>query len=553
MEQEVPAVTGKGARTPRSRGPGLLLATSLAILGICLVAPAIAQAGASRFMVEYCDSALPGGNPPALYWHNGNNAAYGTIQTCAEPGGIIGIVETNYVTTTPAWIETGIAATPGGFLESLIISAFATNLQPGNEGSHICAEYPCGENWPLDNGGDAPRFIHVASERSLGGSGVGVNIVMTCSNSPCNPGGTIAAHYLVGTEVDLEPPKVVKAEGSLLAGGVLRGHQTVGGEATDVGGGLSRIEVLVNGLAAAPATPGACSLVSVANRSYTGVVATSPTPCPARLPGSWIVDTSAPPFHEGANTVQVCASDLATIGSPNTTCSPPQTVSVNNTCTESAVTGGQNLSANFAKTNSETVTVGFGQGAEVRGQLADGAGDPVSGATICVEAQTEGVPGEPAPIATTTTDASGQFSYELPPGPDRRVLIGYRHDAFQVGHTIDYAAHSLPTVQLRPGRIHEGDRIKITGMLPGPAAAGRVVVLQASALHGHRWLTFRKATTGPRGGFRAAYRFGATTHTLTYKIRAVVPLQNGYPYAAGRSKPGRVKVEAHGRHPLGDH
>jgi hypothetical protein len=521
----------------------------LAILGICLAAPAIAKAGAARFMVEYCDSALPGGNPLELGWHNANNAAYTPFQTCASPDGSFGITETGQVTTTPAWIETAIRETPGGFVESLIISSFASNLQPGNEQSHICAEYPCGEIWPLNNGGDAPRFIRVSSERSwFNGNGASVNIVMTCAASPCNPGGTIAAHYLVATEVDLEPPKILKAEGSLLAGGVLRGHQTIAGEATDVGGGLSRIEVLVNGLAAAPATAGACAVASVANRSYTGVVATSPTPCPARLPGSWIVDTSAPPFHEGENTVQVCASDLATVGSPNTTCTPPQTVTVNNTCTESAVSGGQDLSANFAKTNSETVTVGFGQGAEVKGQLANNAGDPISGATICVEAQTEGVPGEPAPVATATTDASGQFAYELPPGPNRRVLIGYRHDAFQVGHTINYAAHSQPTVQLRPGRVHEGDHVKITGVLPEPAAAGRVVVLQASALHGRRWLTFRKATTGPRGGFRANYRFGSTTHTLTYKIRAVAPLQNGYPYAAGRSKPARVKVEAVARH-----
>lgn len=540
----------KGRRTPRSRGSGLLPALALFILGICLLAPVLAQAaGGSRFAVDYCDSALPGGNPLEIGWHNPNNAAYTPVQTCASPGGGFGIAETGQVTTTPAWIEVGIVGTPGGFVESLIISGAAANLQPGNEQSHICAEASCPETWPLDNAGDAPRIVHEHSEYNwFGQNGAGVNIVMACSASPCNPGGSIAAHYLVATEVDLSAPKVAAVEGTLLAGGVVRGHQTIAGEATDVGGGLSRIEVQVNGLAAAPATPGACALASVANRSYTGIVATSPTPCPARLPGSWVVNTAAPPFHEGENSVQVCASDLATVGSPNTTCTTPHAVSVNNTCTESPVSGGQNLSANFAKTNGETVTVGFGQGAEVKGQLADAAGDPIPGATICVEAQTEGAPGEPAAIATATTDAGGQFSYELPAGPNRRILIGYRHDAFQVGHTISYAAHSQPTVQLRPGRVHEGDQVQITGMLPGPSSAGRVVVLQASALHGHRWLTFRKATTGPRGGFRADYRFGKTTQTITYKIRAVVPLQNGYPYAAGQRKPARVKVQAGHRH-----
>jgi hypothetical protein len=225
-----------------------------------------------------------------------------------------------------------------------------------------------------------------------------------------------------------------------------------------------------------------------------------------------------------------------------------KTVNVNNTCVESDVPGGQVLSANFAATNSETITTPYGQPAEVKGGLVNNAGDPISGATICVQAQTEGDPGGPAPIATATTDANGQFSYQLPAGPNRRLLIGYRHDAFQVGRTISYASHTKPTLQLSRGRVHEGDRIGITGSLPGPAASGRVVVLQASALHGRRWLTFRRATTGDRGGFRATYRFGSTSSTITYKIRAVVPQQSGYPYAAGHSTPARVKVRAGSKH-----
>jgi hypothetical protein len=527
----------------RSWGRHRSLAVGLAVLGIYLAPPATAQVPGARFMVEYCDSALPGGNPPGVGWHSEGNAYFGPFQTCASPGGNVGIAETGPVTNSSAYLETGVGETPGGFVESLIISASA-DLQPGNEASHICAEAICTEHWPLPGSGDPPRFIHLRSEPGPLGNSAPVIIQMICTASPCNQGGVIQAHYLVATEVDPQPPKVVKAEGTLLAGGVLHGHQTISGEATDVGGGLSRMEVLVNGFAAAPAAPGTCALASVANRSYTGTVATSPAPCPSRLSGSWVVNTAAPPFQGGANAVQLCASDLATIANPNTTCTPPQEVTVDNTCTESPVGGGEDLNVDFAKTKGETITVGFGQGAEVSGELSNNAGDPISGATICVAAQTEGVPGEPAPIATETTDASGQFNYELPPGPNRRVLVAYRRDAYQLGRTIKYAARSQPSLRLRPGRVHEGGRVRITGVLPEPAAAGRVVVLQASALHGRRWLTFRKATTGPRGGFRATYRFGSTTHTMTYRIRAVVPPQNGYPYAAGYSKPGRVKVEA---------
>lgn len=526
------------AAQPTARKGCRWLAAILAIFAVCLAPAATAHVAPARFTVVYCDSALPGGNPPSWEWHNANGAAYTPFQTCASPGGSLGIAETGPVTTTPAWITVGVPATPWGFVESEIVSAGASNLQPGNEQSHVFVD-----GWPLSGGGDSPRFFHISSERTWFDDSGGFPIVMTCS-ATCNPGGAIAAHYIAATEVDLSAPELTKVEGPLLAGGVLRGHQGLAAAAEDVGGGLSRIEALVNGLPAGPPATGACALAQVSNASYTGIAALSPTPCPASLPGSWLLDTAAPPFHDGANTVQVCASDLATVASPNTTCSLAKTVAVDNSCTDSPVAGGQVLSASFAESNAETVTVPFGHAADVRGELANNAGDPISGATICVQAQTEGDPAGLAPVATAITDASGQFSYELPAGPNRRVLIGYRHDSFQVGRTIGYASHSKPTLRLRPGRIHAGGRVRITGMLPGPGSAGRVVVLQASALHGRRWLTFRRATTGPRGGFRARYRFGATKRTITYRIRAVVPLQSGYPYAAGHSKPARVKVKA---------
>jgi hypothetical protein len=215
---------------------------------------------------------------------------------------------------------------------------------------------------------------------------------------------------------------------------------------------------------------------------------------------------------------------------------------VNNSCTESSVVGGQNLSVGIQGATGEAVTVPFEQPAVVTGDLTSNAGEPISGATICVQSQVQESGTEPATVATATTDAGGDFSYEVPPGPNRRLLLGYRHDAFQVGKTLEVNSHAKPTIELGRGRIRRGGRVKITGSLPGVDPAGRVVVLQASSLHGRRWLTFRRATTGPKGGFRSAYRFGATPRTTTYRMRAVVPRQAGYPYEPGHSTPARIKV-----------
>lgn len=80
------------------------------------------------------------------------------------------------------------------------------------------------------------------------------------------------------------------------------------------------------------------------------------------------------------------------------------------------------------------------------------------------------------------------------------------------------------------------------GKLPGPRAAGRVVVLQAAGTGSHRWYTFEKATTNSHGVFHAHYRFDATPMTTIYKIRAVAPRQHGWPWEAGHSKPVLVEV-----------
>lgn len=194
------------------------------------------------------------------------------------------------------------------------------------------------------------------------------------------------------------------------------------------------------------------------------------------------------------------------------------------------------------------MTVGFGTEAEVTGSLADQAGDPISGATICVQSQAAGAEGPPTPVATATTGSNGEFTYKVSPGPNRRLLVGYRHDSFQIAKTLSVNAHTRPSLKLSAGRILAGRSVKITGVLPGPDAAGRVLVLQASALHGRRWLTFRRVTTGPEGGFRATYRFGRTRHTMTYRLRAAVPRQAGYDYEPGVSKPARVKVKGIRRH-----
>jgi hypothetical protein len=517
----------------RRQAGGLVLIAMVAWVATSALTAEAAVPGA-RFVVEYCDPALPGGNPPAVTTHT--QGPFAEADSCAVPGGWVGIVE-NGADSTNDWgyQEVGILNTPGGFVEAETITAVGS-LPPGSEQGHV---FENGFPGPI---AEAVRIFHVREAAELfNGNGGGFDTALGCTSS-CGAGPYVGARDIAVTEVDPDPPVLAPPTGTILAGGVERGHQTLAASAVDQGGGLASLVALVNGAPAQPATAGACAAASVSNSSVYGVVATSPTPCPAALRAEWALDTSAYPFHDGANTVSVCASDFATVGNPNITCSPSQTVSVDNSCTESPVQGGESLSAQFSGSNAETETVGYGTPAEVTGLLHDRAGDPVSGATICVKAQTLGTGEAPAPVTAVKTDAAGRFAYAVPAGPDREVMLGYRHDSFQVAKDVRYYAHTSPTLLADPPQLRNGRRVKLRGQLPGPAAEGRVVILQANVTGSKRWITFRRAVTGPKGGFRSGYQFRTTTKPTIYRFRAVVPTQDHYPYVEGHSRPVKVLV-----------
>lgn len=489
-----------GAALARTRL--LLIGALLAITSFGALADG-AAAAPSKFVYETCDSALPGGNPPAASFVVNPGVPFTPFQTCASPGGSIGISETGPTGASYAYWGLAIAATPGGYVESVTATGTASGLGPGNDHS-----FAYEQGWPVNNGGESKRvFQNSEGEGPFYFNEPGLRILMNCDTGAapggCGAGPTIAINDLAATEVDPKPPGLSVPSGTIFAGGVLRGHQSVSTEASDEGGGLSKVEVLVNGLPGATPVLGQCDLAAVKNRSFEGVVALTPSPCPAKLAAAWTLDTAAPPFQEGANTVEVCASDYSSLMEANRTCSTPMPVSVNDSCTESPVPGGQVISAQFVHTHKEEITVPYDHPATVGGEVADAAGDPIPGATVCVQLQTQGSRVGYRPKAAVTTDAHGHFAYKVPAGPNREVLMGYRHDTFQVAKSIRYYAHIKPTIRLSPGRVENGARIKIRGSLPGRRNDGRVVVLQASVPGSKRWFTFRRATTNKESSMPA--------------------------------------------------
>jgi hypothetical protein len=494
-----------------------------------MLGPSQANAGPSRYVFEMCDSVLPSGGVAGIVAGPHPMLPFGLENTCAQPNGALIIRQGNVGPGGSAGWAVPIKPPPGGRLESITITGAACAVgessayvfTPGWPNGSACAEDT--RSFPLFE--DFGAFF----------------IDLRCIGN-CPAGPWVAAHFFATTVVDPVAPTLTTLQGSLTAPGLKRGRQTIGVEAEDMGGGLADIFVSVNGLPAGEQKQLSCNVAQARNPSVIGTVSAQITPCPPRAEAQWKLDTSTYPWRDGTNSVRVCASDFSTLSDPNTSCSVPLGVQVDNSCTESPVAGGEVLSAQFVKSNAEQVTVGYGRSAEVIGRLATDAGDPVPGARLCVKMQTIGVDQKPTAVGAVATDANGRYAYEVPPGPNREVVVGYRHDSAQVAREVRYYARARAQLRVNSPRVENGERVRFFGRLPGPSAGGRVVVLQAGTMGSKRWITFRKATADANGAFKAGYRFSSTTRRTRYQFRAVVPRQAGYPWVEGTSKAVKVLV-----------
>ena len=531
-----------GLRPGRGRPcRGWLGAAAALAITFLAVLPASADASPSRYVFEMCDSALPGGGDAGVTFNESTANVYTAVDSCNKPFGSLGIYQTSPTSEGYSYWNLPIRPPPGGTMESLTVAGQSC----GREGTlafvYISSWPPVGPGPSSGCGVEETRTFQLDTPSSLDLFWVWLGC--NANSSGCAPGASVYGHYFATTEVDPVPPTLSGLGGSLLSGNVIRGHQTLSTEAHDEGGGVSNVSAFVNGLPAGHPDMPSCDVVNADNPSVHGTVATAVTPCPTKVSAEWTLDTETYPFHDGTNTVNVCTSDFSTLSNPNTTCSRPQTVNVDNSCTPSAVAGGELLSAQFSESKSDTITVGYRQGAEVSGQLASKAGEPIVGATICVKATMLGVePAQPS-VATVTTDGAGHYSYKLPPGPDRSVLLGYRNDSSQLTREVLYYAHAGPSLHVKPSHLSNHHRVHFRGQLPGPNNSGRVVVLQANVLGSKEWITFRRATTNAQGDFQSAYRFTSTTRTTTYRFRVLAPKQTGYPWVSGQSAPASVLVK----------
>jgi hypothetical protein len=343
-------------------------------------------------------------------------------------------------------------------------------------------------------------------------------------------------------------PSIRALTGSMLASGTQRGTRIVRVQAGDVGSGVRRLLLLVNGNPVS-----ARDLAGTGDCALRGEIATTLRPCPLRASGAFSLDTSGPagtarPFRQGPNSVRVCATDQALQGTANSDCRTRQ-VWIDNACPVWPEQGVRRLRVRFkgGGKSPQSIRVRQGRGAMILGTALSAAGNPIAGARLCVGQRLDRR-GQPERIVKeqVKTNSRGRFSVHLQPGASRLVRVAHWSGPNEVlERRLHLRVAAKPRLRLTPNRIlHNGEALHFHVKLRGRFPAHKRVSIRVKPPGGEWQLVSSDCIgkTRSSGRFECRYRFQATTGRRRYAFRAFVPRQRGYPYLGGHSATRRQTV-----------
>jgi hypothetical protein len=383
-------------------------------------------------------------------------------------------------------------------------------------------------------------------------------IRFTCLDQ-CATGDSIARVTKAWFQVDDSSPPVGGLTGSATDAQTWSGVVRFGLNAADVGAGLYRAVVEVDGadalsLAVGEAGPYCRDIGPSASVNEFAAA----QPCPVRIDdGGLDVDTAKLP--QGRHSVRVLLEDAA---GNRTAIFGPVVRSVAATGaigpgSDPALRGAANgdgasdqarLSAHWGARGSRTLLVSeFGRSHAVRGRLRAQDGAPIANAVIDVVSKTTAVNArELAKRNGPRTASDGSWRLVLPRDVSSRDLT-FRYRS----HVSDTIPTATAAVRLRvraglrlaihPRHVGRGQAIRFAGRLLGAPLprGGKQIVLMARASRG-AWVRFNVIRTDRQGRFRTTYRF-QQPGAATYRFRALSLAEAAYPYAAGGSNVVRVR------------
>jgi hypothetical protein len=184
----------------------------------------------------------------------------------------------------------------------------------------------------------------------------------------------------------------------------------------------------------------------------------------------------------------------------------------------------------------------FGRRLRITGRLTNADGQPLDGASI--EALEKRLDGTTLPVGLATTNEYGGFRYLLRATRNRELTFRYGGSRRIGAATARFRLRVPATSSIRVNRskVRNGQGVLFRGrVLTRPVPAnGKLIEMQAH-FRG-RWRTFATLRSDDRGAWKFRYRFGATLGRVTYRFRAQLPYEGGYPFVTGRSRVAKVVV-----------
>ena len=391
-----------------------------------------------------------------------------------------------------------------------------------------------------------------ALEPQRGGPAAGITMVAGCTSEEggeghCNGAADEFAAYsgIGAADITLEddtPPQVTVIGGTLTTATELEGTQTLAINATDTGSGIYQAILVLDGKEAQSTivdnNGGHCENVGQTADGKPAYLYT--TPCKLEINDQYLsFDLSK--ITEGPHTLAVLVTDAA----GNVTKAFEHDVVIgrgacNGTCDDHAA-----LAASDAALLKPIKRPYTKSALTLSGVLHEPSGAYVAGAQLELLQQASYTGAPLVPIATTTTNPTGGWTFNVPKGPSRLLRVAWRSHALDAGYAaqLEYHENVLADIALKaPRRVRVGTLFAFRGKLTGGYIPAERNYLQIKIFYDGKWRTIETVHTNHNGSFTYLYAFAQGARHHSYRFLATIHYSSTYPFLANTSDEVRVRV-----------
>ncbi|WP_022930478.1 hypothetical protein [Patulibacter americanus] len=426
-------------------------------------------------------------------------------------------------TTTNSRYDAGVAETDG-----IAVQGFTAG----------CVAAPEGCAW-----GDPRDPLAAGNLVEASGPAGGLAVAARCDGeADCvpvdDPAAEVQLHRSAVDIVDDAAPTVGPLGGDLVSGAPVDRPATVVAPVADAGGGVARVELLVDGAVAQVAVSGGGCRVPYETAF----------PCPSATDRAFTVDPAG--LAAGPHALAVRVTDAAgnvaeggaatfVVGERPTQAGPPGSPSAPGTTPS---TGGSGTSRALVLDLPDRVSLPERRRTTGRARWAGGA----SAAGVRLDVLAGAVGGSVARmhrIGRVTVRADGTF--KLPRTTESRTLrvVPTQDDLVARPGDVDLVAPLRVALRVPSGVVRNGRTATLRGTVAGAGdAAPDLQVLIQTIVRG-RWATVDAVEPGRTGNVVWRYRFQRTVNRSAYRFRLVVPPTKGRPWKRTVSAKRVVRVD----------